>query len=257
MANFSYQLYSSRNFPPLANTLQMLNRAGYAEVEGYDELFSSSLDIGAFRALLDSLNLRMTTAHFNLDLVRTNPKRVVEIAKSLDILGIYIPYLEKEARPDDAASWFKFGAHLAEIGKPLLDAGLIFGWHNHEFEFVDIGSSDLPMHLILEASDDLSLEFDVAWAVVAGVDPLQWIEHYGDRITAAHIKDIAKNGDCIDEDGWADIGYGILDWPLLYSSLNKAGTRYFIMEHDNPNDDKRFAQRSLAIARSFQRVLTR
>lgn len=35
MTAFSYQLYSSRNFPPLAATLTMLADLGYAEVEGY------------------------------------------------------------------------------------------------------------------------------------------------------------------------------------------------------------------------------
>jgi len=32
---FSYQLYSSRNAPPLIETLRMLKAAGYSEVEGY------------------------------------------------------------------------------------------------------------------------------------------------------------------------------------------------------------------------------
>ena len=30
MTDFSYQLYSSRNFPPLADTLKMLARLGYS-----------------------------------------------------------------------------------------------------------------------------------------------------------------------------------------------------------------------------------
>jgi|TARA_B110000211_G_scaffold10857_2_gene11419 sugar phosphate isomerase/epimerase len=251
MKSFSYQLYSSRNFPPLENTLQMLSNAGYAEVEGYDELFTHSTDLGAFRAMLDNVNLRMTTAHFNLHSVRTNPKRVIEIAKSLDILGIYVPYLEAEARPENALGWIEFGKSLSEAGKPIVDAGLTFGWHNHEYEFVDIGATDRPMDLILAADDSLSLEFDLAWAVVAGVDPMHWISLYGDRITATHIKDIAKKPACVDNTEWADIGYGTLDWPQFYLSLKRAGTRFFIMEHDNPIDDEKFAQLSITTARKF------
>ena len=35
MTNFSYQLYSSLNFPPLSETLKMLAGLGYNRVEGY------------------------------------------------------------------------------------------------------------------------------------------------------------------------------------------------------------------------------
>ena len=34
MTDFSYQLYSSRNFPPLADTLRMVAEVGYTQVEG-------------------------------------------------------------------------------------------------------------------------------------------------------------------------------------------------------------------------------
>ena len=39
MTDLSYQLYSSRNFPPLADTLSMLADLGYAQVEGYGGLY--------------------------------------------------------------------------------------------------------------------------------------------------------------------------------------------------------------------------
>ena len=35
----SYQLYSSRNFPPLADTLRMLRTAGYEAVEGFGGIY--------------------------------------------------------------------------------------------------------------------------------------------------------------------------------------------------------------------------
>ena len=40
MTDFSYQLYCSRNFPPLADTLKMLAAAGYTGVEGYGALYA-------------------------------------------------------------------------------------------------------------------------------------------------------------------------------------------------------------------------
>lgn len=40
---FSYQLYSSRNFPPMSRTFDLVARAGYAAVEGYGALYALSL----------------------------------------------------------------------------------------------------------------------------------------------------------------------------------------------------------------------
>jgi sugar phosphate isomerase/epimerase len=243
---FSYQLYSSRNFPPLANTLKMLGNLGYTQVEGYGGLFSDLDDLGKLRADLDAAGLTMNTGHFGMDMVRDDPARVLEIAKAFGTKAIFIPAIEDRVK--DAKGWAVLGQQLAEIGKPIQDAGLTFGWHNHNFEFAAIDSVDLPLDLILSGSDDLALEFDVAWAAVAGQNPLDWIDKYSSRLVAAHIKDIAPEGEALDEDGWADPGHGTMDWPAIMQALRATPCQYFVMEHDNPNDHERFARRAIAAA---------
>ena len=145
--------------------------------------------------------------------------------------------------------WAAFAAALAEAGKPYLDAGLAFGYHNHHWEFTPQNGA-LPIDLLL-AGDGVQLEFDVAWGVKAGVDPLDIIGKYADKMYAAHIKDIAAAGECEDEDGWADVGHGTMDWAGLMAALRATRAKYFVMEHDNPNDDKRFASRSIAAAKAL------
>jgi sugar phosphate isomerase/epimerase len=107
----------------------------------------------------------------------------------------------------------------------------------------------MPLDLILAGDPKLALELDVAWTVKGGQDPLAWIEAYSDRIVAAHVKDIAPEGQCVDEDGWADVGHGVMDWPAIMAALRKTKARWFVMEHDNPNDHVRFARRSIEAAR--------
>ena len=70
----------------------------------------------------------------------------------------------------------------------------------------------------------------MAWVQVGGQDPLKWISKYGNRIVAAHIKDIAPKGECADEDGWADVGTGIMNWPEIMTDLRAARTKYYVME---------------------------
>ena len=246
---FSYQLYSSRNFPPLGETLKMLSKLGYSQVEGYDGLFAGLEDLGQLRGELDAAGLSMTTGHFGLDMVQNDPARILQITKAFDIEAVFIPAVPDGERVKDAKGWVELGQQLAEVGKPLQDAGLIFGWHNHNFEFAAIDGDDLPLDLILSGGDDLALEFDVAWAVVAGQNPLDWISKYSARLVAAHIKDIAPKGEALDEDGWADPGHGTMDWQAIMQALRTTPCRYFVMEHDNPNDHERFARRAIAAAK--------
>lgn len=247
MTDFSYQLYSSRDFGPTPETFGMLAALGYAHVEGYGPVYE---DLDATKKALDETGLTMPSGHFAMDMVENNPDRVIEIAKALGIRKIIVPYLMPADRPTDAAGWTAFGKRLAAAGKPLQDAVFQFGWHNHDFEFIALPTGELPIDLIL-ANESVGFEFDVAWAAVAGKDPADVIAQYGDRIIAAHVKDRAPAGQNANEDGWADAGHGTLDWPGHFSALKAAGCDLFIMEHDKPADDNRFASRALAYMTSL------
>ena len=251
MTDFSYQLYSSRNFGPLDATLRLLAGLGYAQVEGYGGLYGSDAALRTLEKGLKDTGLSMPTGHFGLDMVSGDPKRVLSIARGLGLRGVIVPYIMPDDRPKDAKGWEAYGKSLAKAGAPIRDAGLFFGYHNHDFEYVPVDGGHLPLDLILGADDSLVLEFDVAWSVRGRTDPLTTIGRYGSRIRAAHVKDIAPAGQNAEQDGWADVGDGVMPWPALMAALRKAGTRYFVIEHDNPSDERRFASRSLAAVRAM------
>ena len=64
-------------------------------------------------------------------------------------------------------------------------------------------------------------------------------------------RDIASAGENKDEDGWADPGYGTMDWPALRAAMREAGVSLFVAEHDKPNDVARFARRARATVASW------
>jgi sugar phosphate isomerase/epimerase len=251
MTAFSYQLYSSRNSPPLAETLGLLAGLGYSAVEGYGDLFAGLEDPAVLRARLDEVGLSMPTGHFGIDMVEQSPIRVIDIARVIGIEAVFVPAIPKSERLKDARGWVAFGERLLRVGQPLLDAGLSFGWHNHAFEFVPVETGEVPLDLILSASEDLSMEVDLAWMVRGEADPFDWIERLAPRILAAHLKDIAPEGQAADEDGWADLGHGTMDWPALMAALRNTPCRHFVIEHDNPSDDARFARRSIEAGRAL------
>lgn len=242
----SYQLYSSRNFPPLAATLEMLADAGFGEVEGFGGLYATPAQLAEMAAGLAANGLTMPTGHFGLAQLEAEPEFVLEIARRLGTRHIYCPYVMPDDRPKDSAGWRAFGARLQAAGKPFRAAGLDFGWHNHDFEMVACADGVVPIDAIFEGGPDLSWEMDVAWVLRGGADPLAWIARYKDRITAAHVKDIARAGENRDEDGWADLGQGVVPWGPIKAALVAAGVKNFVLEHDNPSDHARFARRSIA-----------
>lgn len=253
MTKLGFQLYSARNFQPFSEVFPKLSAAGYKEVEGYGAMYASLDDAGvaALRADLDRNGLSMPTAHFGLDMLEEDPTRVLKIAETLGIEAIYCPYLMPDKRPADAQGWFAFGQRLQEAGKPVRDAGLVFGWHNHDFEFATLDDGSTPQEQIFAGGPDLSWEADIAWVIRGGADPLAWIESYGKRISAVHVKDIAPAGQNADEDGWADVGHGTVDWKGIVGALKVHPVRHYIVEHDNPNDLGRLITRSIASFNSY------
>ncbi len=251
MPDFSYQLYSSRNFPPLSDTLAMVSRAGYKSVEGYGALYADADKVKELKENLGANGLTMPTGHFGLDMLEKDVPGVLAIAEALGIETIYCPYVAAEDRPTTGAGYAEFGRRLAAAGQPYRDAGLGFGWHNHDFEFQPLADGTLPQVAIFEGAPDLEWEADIAWVIKGGADPFHWIAALGDRITSVHIKDIAAPGENADEDGWADVGQGTVDWKRLMAALTKTPVKYFVIEHDNPKDHARFAERSIARAKTL------
>ena len=204
MTDFSYQLYSSRNFPPLPDTLRMLSDLGYTQIEGFGGLFADDGAVDTLAGAMAETGLKMPTAHFGLDLL-AEPDQALRIAKTLGITTVFCPFVMPDDRPTDAAGWAAFGKTVAEAGKPIWDAGLNYGWHNHDFEFVALEDGQFPFDLIMGA----------------------------------------------DEDGWADVGHGTMDWAALMGAARQTSAQYFVMEHDNPSDHMRFASRALASVKSY------
>jgi sugar phosphate isomerase/epimerase len=82
--------------------------------------------------------------------------------------------------------------------------------------------------------------------VRGGVEPKAWLERYRSRLTSAHVKDLAPAGQNEDEDGWADVGAGVLDWRDLWRACRRAGAKWMVVEHDKPKDPARSARASFA-----------
>ena len=242
----SMQLYSGRNFPPVEAQLATIKRAGFTNVEPFGPFND---DVAQTRRMFDQHALSAKSGHFSLAMVENEPDRVLDIARALGVEIVVAPYLLPAERPFDAASWTALGERLAKAGEFFADHGLRFAWHNHDFEFAALPDGSFPIEHVLGAN--LLWEADVAWVIRGGQDPKRWIERYRGRMPLVHVKDIASAGENTDEDGWADVGAGVVPWREIWPLCVAAGAEIMVAEHDNPSDFGRFAQVSADAMRSY------
>ncbi|MBS3651226.1 sugar phosphate isomerase/epimerase [Pseudaminobacter sp. 19-2017] len=247
--NWSFQLYSARNFQPWPDVLKTLAELGYRNVEGFGGVYA---DPAGFRADLDRNGLAMPSGHFPIEMLEGDFGKAQSIATTLGMKLIACPYLQAPDRPIDAEGWRGFGRRLAAVSQRAKDAGFDFAWHNHDFEFKPLPDGSTPQARIFEGAPDLGWEIDVAWVIRGGAEPMKWINDHDPQIVAVHVKDIARPGEGLDEDGWSDVGHGTVDWKGLVAALKSSTpAKYYIMEQDNPNDFRRFAARSLETVKAF------
>jgi sugar phosphate isomerase/epimerase len=243
MTDVSYQLYSSRNFPDLARQAAMLADIGYKNVEPFGGLFG---DVGALRAALQQNGLAAPSAHIGAPALRENFASTAQTLTELGVKIMIVPAVPPAERTQDRAGWQSLGRELSEWAKQAADHGLRFAWHNHAFEFAALSDGTFPIEHILGDDPSVLFQVDIAWIARGNQNPVDWIKRYAPRVVSFHVKDLAPEGECVDEDGWADVGYGRLDWKALLPVMRSTPATLYTLEHDNPNDDARFASRSFA-----------
>jgi sugar phosphate isomerase/epimerase len=240
----SLQLYSMRDCADQLALLAQLPGLGITKVEGYGGVYG---DPTSYRAAMDANGITMTSGHMGLDDIETDFDGTMTVVKTLGIERVFAPFLAEQDRPDTADGWAALGKRLSVAGHKYADQGVSFGWHNHEFEFEALADGTIPMDVLLDAAPDIQWEADLAWVVRGGRDPIEYIKRYADRLSAIHVKDIAADGENLDQDGWADLGAGTLDWAeLLNACRDVSRDLIYVLEHDKPSDPVAYATRSAA-----------
>ena len=82
---------------------------------------------------------------------------------------------------------------FSKAGEQCKKANLIFGYHNHEYEFDKVDGKVL-YDVLLEQTDPnlVKMEMDLGWAIVTGNDPLAYFKKYPNRFPLWHLKDMDK-----------------------------------------------------------------
>jgi sugar phosphate isomerase/epimerase len=247
----SIQLYSLRALPTLQIILDTAKSAGYQHVE----LIGSHLDDSAgVKRALDERGLSVSSAHVGIAALRERFDVVMQACISLGFTQLFMPSVPSDERQSPEPYWTLLGRELGQMALRARDKGIELGYHNHHWELrvQTDGRSALDCMFAGAGDAPLKWQIDVAWLARGGVDPVLWLTRYRDRVVSAHAKDLAPSGTKTDEDGWDDVGLGVLDWRnALAPACAANGARWLVAEHDKPSDPARFARNSFAFLNSL------
>ncbi len=250
MSRLSVQLYSLRNCGPLSHQLDLVRKAGLDAVE----LTSSNYkDIGETRRLLEQHGLTAPSGHVGIERLRDEFAATVATARGFGVeLLVLWGFPDEELWPDPEG-WTKAGRALGAFSRRLADHGLRFAFHNHDWELIRFADGGVALDRLFDAARGTPLEWqaDPAWLARGGADAGDWFERRGAILRSVHVKDLASPGTALDEDGWADLGQGRLDWTSWWPKLEARGVDLFVLEHDDPSDAERFLRVSASAARAL------
>ncbi len=247
--NIALQLYTLRNYGTLDERLKAAAEAGY---DGVETVGTHDLSPADLKARLEQHGLTVCSSHHAPNDLLNDLDPLLRFNEALGNQVLVFPYLAREDRPQSAEGWRALGQRLGGVAGRVRDAGMELLYHNHDFEMTRF-EGERALDLLLEAAGDaLGVELDLAWVVRGGDDPEALLPRYTGRVRRLHVKDLSPKGGNTEEGGWADVGYGVLDWLTLLSAAQRAGAEWFIVEHDEPKDPVRTITRSLEYLRGLE-----
>jgi len=258
------QIYSLQRelYDDIPRRMRELKEMGYINLElsGYDKGKIGNVAMMEFKQMAGDAGLKIVSSHVNPTIEGLSgmemffPHYTKEMlpqvkefwkATAADHVKLGCKYLIQPMMPsietyDDASIVCEFLNEAGKIGK---EAGLKFGYHNHNFEFKrvvkpeDANRRAMPwevkgdqiMDLFLANTDPsfVNFELDVYWTVRGGNDPLEYMIKYPKRIMALHIKDTAVLGQS-----------GLLNFENIFNQMYANGIQDYFVELEGMPDKR-------------------
>lgn len=231
-------------------TLTKLAAIGY----GYVEAFAMGIaNIAEFKKMVVDAGLGCPSGHFGFGFAPT--EKLLDDAGALGVkYAVSSVLLPEPPKNDDvngalqrlnhlSADDFKRMAAMAnEIGESAKKRGLEFAYHNHNVEFRKLEGGGTGYEILLKETEPalVKLEVDAGWVAAGGGDPARLISANAARVKLLHFKDFSTVTPPVNELGEAagknivDLGTGVVPLKAAYEAARKAGTEYFIVDHDPP-----------------------
>jgi sugar phosphate isomerase/epimerase len=227
------QLYTVRSLMDAARgprsveeTLDQVARIGYREVEfaGYYGRTPQQI-----KAALDASGLTAPATHVMLSAELEGWDQTLEAAGVIGHGYVIVPWIAVEERTLNG--YRRVAQRFNRAAERARAAGVVFGYHNHDFEFQTVDGQIAYDVLLAETDPELvKMELDLFWIRKGGQDPVAYFERHPGRFHTVHVKDMDREGKMV------DVGKGTIDFAAIFRHMDQAGIRHFFVEHDSPAD---------------------
>lgn len=234
------QLYSLREEISklgLEAVLKMIAEAGYDCVEFAGFYGLTPIEV---KNLLDKYGLLGISAHIGVAQI----KEQLEYIDVIGIKSVYIPWVSFE----DLVGNLDGLVEKINAIKPELDKrNVVFGYHNHAHEYKD--GKDL-IYDLLSKTEDFYSEIDTFWVKVAGLEPVDMMKKYGNRLSCLHIKELDVSGDRTKPN--PVVGLGMVGFEKVFELANKMGIDLAVLEVEGlPCDAATYLKQSYQNMKKF------
>lgn len=235
------QLYTLRSILPQKplEILKELEQIGYREAE----VIGASLD--AIWPSLTQTKLKPVSVHLDTALFTTSQDKLpaaLDDAKKRGIEYAVCPYIAPKDRGGvDVIR--RLAETLNKAGEKCNQSGMKLCYHNHAFEFEPVEGGTLLDVLMKTAEPKLvSLELDIMWSTVAGVNPVSVLEKYKGRVSLMHLKNVApgiekRYNEGVPRTAFREVGDGVIDIPAVLKAATATGVKHFFVEQDQTAGD--------------------
>ncbi|MBN2091376.1 sugar phosphate isomerase/epimerase [candidate division KSB1 bacterium] len=203
-----------------------------------------------FKNLLQKLGLKVLAGGGAIGNLQTDLDKMIQDSHDLGkkYLLCYWPWTDSPENKtlDD---WKRMAESLNHIGKKVKQAGLVFGYHNHDLEF-KITEGQIPYNIILDNTDPdlVAMQIDLYWIKKGNQEPIPYFEKYPGRFPLWHVKDM----DNTPERSFACVGQGIIDFPAIFAKADLAGMQHLWVEHDKPENPMECARVSFEYLKNLR-----
>ncbi len=221
-------IFGERNRTDIEGVLKDVTTAGFDTIEA-GNLFAVHGE-SRTRTLLAQNGVQVCGAHFGYA-DYADPDRFMRNLAFCKSLGIKNMICSGVSDPKSVDGYVASARLFNEVGARLRDEGLKFHYHNHNWEFEDLGATTGMAILASETDPDLvAFNIDVFWVTVGGADPVEFIAKHAGRAGYFHFKDGRRNADGQVE--FLELGSGMIDLVGAYDAALKAGAEWIVAEQD-------------------------
>jgi sugar phosphate isomerase/epimerase len=234
-------IYGGRPSQDPEGVLREIKQAGYQGIEG-GNLFDLG-DPPTVKGLIAKSGLSVTGAHSGFGDMQS-PARLDANIKYVKEMGAKYLICSGVAEGEGIERYEKAAAVFNNVGRTCTDAGLIFCYHNHNWEFEEFNGVK-GIHRLTELTDPdlVKLCIDVYWVTIGGEKPAEFIARYANRAPYYHFKD---GGPGV----FKELGQGQVDLKAATKAALATNPEWIVCEQDRT--DKNVAQ-SITESRKYMR----